>query len=857
MARPSGVTRNRPPELVPGKAKRPGEEMEQEVADLLRMRGFTVVPDLRTDGFRCDLIVSRGQAPFSESYVVEVKDHERPIGNEDILKLGGAIVATQRTYPGIGGLLVSRNGFTADARKAADSQNIRLATLDDLLNGLIDFTSYIRAYANDYAQSTISHLFVDPAYGIGHPTAPEEAESLVTGLLHWVRDTSSPKNILLLGEYGLGKTVAVEQFTYKIIAAILNGESSLPIPIVIHLKHFAKALYDLRYLITSHLVNELNVEGRYTTFVRLLRRGRILLILDGFDEMAMVVDENTRDHNFLLLQSLCVGDARVIVTGRPEYFPSEKHLSDLISEQRHHNPAVQATLPDTYNLPDFHKLYVQPFDSERISTFLKLYGSLSDGSDGYSADAVALQISRTYDLRSLAARPVLLDLIVKTLPRLSFHTQPITAATLYDQYTRFWLDREELKGRQLIPRDVKEAFVHELAWRMITKAQYTIHYSDLPLEIIDFFDPRSEKDWNAHDHDIRACSYLHRDESGNFSFAHKTFMEYFCASRISRELRLGRSNPFNEVRIPSEILSFFSSLGDEAALETLGDLIYTYSHSPKFRDNLLRFLSRVTLGESIGLYMRCMACFGGNEPTMIDRQLRQRIGKLTKHERQDLLVTVFSLKLGSSLKGIDKITKRLLSALKVDEFLVGEYAEHLSSGNNQFAFLGDRISNLEQIRRAVAALGGFERLAQHFQTPDIEFPDEETMKMWTKKTNASVRLYRELLKRYEVSPEDGHKFLENLRLRSHVQAKVDDVLRSRNVEVLTRELRLSTAATEEILSKSRLDWTEIRLLFRELKLRRNESYLHDLRRSSGLDSETFRSAFSLFAAAAKQAGLLR
>lgn len=474
---------------------RPGLAFEAEVAEVLQMRGFSVVRDFRSDGFRADLIVSRGQDPFRESYVVEAKDHERPVGNEDVLKLGGAVNSLQRSFPGLAGLLVSRNGFSADAKKAAASQNIRLTTLDQLIDGLIDFTSYLRNYVRDYQERRIFRLFVDPAFSVDLSTPIlQHEESLVSYLLKWPTTAGEHRGIILLGEYGVGKTAAAENFCYRLAKRIIEGHPNLPVPILIHLKNFTHALHDLRYLITSHLVNELNTDGRYAAFIRLLRRGKIILLLDGFDEMAMAVDETTRDHNFILLQTLCTGDARVVITGRPEYFPSDQHLTNLISDERHLLPAAQSLLSEAHRMPKFAKLQILPFDQQRISTFLSLYENVAESAENYNAESVAKKIRDTYDLKSLASRPVLLDLIVKTLPRLSHWSEPATAATLYDQYTRFWLDREEQKGRKLIPRDIKEFFVLELAWRMITKGRHSIHYTDLPMEVLDFFNPQSSVD---------------------------------------------------------------------------------------------------------------------------------------------------------------------------------------------------------------------------------------------------------------------------------------------------------------------------------------------------------------------------
>ena len=58
------------------------------------------------------------------------------------------------------------------------------------------------------------------------------------------------------------------------------------------------------------------------------------------------------------------------------------------------------------------------------------------------------QIRSIYDLLDLAHHPLLLDMIVRTLPRLR-EGQSINAASLYTAYTNLWVDREEKKERIL------------------------------------------------------------------------------------------------------------------------------------------------------------------------------------------------------------------------------------------------------------------------------------------------------------------------------------------------------------------------------------------------------------------------
>lgn len=332
-------------------------------------------------------------------------------------------------------------------------------------------------------------------------------------------------------------------------------------------------------------------------------------------------------------------------------------------------------------------------------------------------------------------------------------------------------------------------------------------------------------------------------------------MEFFCAARINRELQYGRSNPLAAAVIPSEVLSFFADIGGQKTLEILNDLIYTYGKDERFYHNLMRLLSRVPLSRAIRPYLRCLVSFPSKDSVALDRQLRQRFGRLNDEEREETITQILDAQMKQEARGAEKSISRLLSLLKIDEFLIREFTDFLISGTEPPMAFGEKFLKLNQIRTAVITLGGFEILDEHLQKIPMLVP-EEVIGKWAKHTNASTRLCKEILQRFDMRPDDCAEFLQNLRLRSHIPARAEEVLRSRDIDLIARDLRLSSSAAGEILAKSRHDRVEIKALFRQLKLRRHTSYMDDLRRISSLDTQSFRACLPLFTAAARKAGLL-
>jgi hypothetical protein len=82
-------------------------------------------------------------------------------------------------------------------------------------------------------------------------------------------------------------------------------------------------------------------------------------------------------------------------------------------------------------------------------------------------------------MEDLAHRPVLLDMIAKTLPGIS-RDEDLNLATLYRHYTDTLL-RLRVES---IPPDERQFFVEELAWEMQSDNRLTVPYSAFPDKVL-------------------------------------------------------------------------------------------------------------------------------------------------------------------------------------------------------------------------------------------------------------------------------------------------------------------------------------------------------------------------------------
>jgi hypothetical protein len=92
----------------------------------------------------------------------------------------------------------------------------------------------------------------------------------------------------------------------------------------------------------------------------------------------------------------------------------------------------------------------------------------------------------------------------------------------------------------------------------------SVHYSRLPAIVQQHFQLERAVEIDYFDHDVRTCAFLERDGEGNYAFVHKSFMEFFAASRLHRLMLEDKATANGPVHINEEVRLF---LGDLFALE--------------------------------------------------------------------------------------------------------------------------------------------------------------------------------------------------------------------------------------------------------------------------------------------------
>ena len=332
-------------------------------------------------------------------------------------------------------------------------------------------------------------------------------------------------HLTILGDFGTGKSCCAMELTVRLLE---RGGARMPL--FFSLRDY-QHVETLQSIVTKGMTEKYGILNfNYPAFLRLLEEGRLLVIFDAFDELATLSERWATVTSLRRLNEAVRGRSKVILTCRKHYFTTQAAEREGIAGSM--PPRGGELFAEVEGRRNYAIVDLEPFSQEQIREFVRRH--YPD-----SSDAVMEQIGRLREVEDLATRPVLLEMILKTLPRLLKEAGPLNLATLYETFTRLWLD-DVAGGGALTPHD-KLHFSQALALKLNQDDLPRIHFSALEEYVGDFFQKllRSPADRFRFDQEIRVCDFLNRDAEGYYQFAHKSFMEFFVAQEVAAAVLRG------------------------------------------------------------------------------------------------------------------------------------------------------------------------------------------------------------------------------------------------------------------------------------------------------------------------------
>ena len=387
---------------------------------------------------------------------------------------------------------------------------------------------------------------------------------------NWLSEKNRGQKLALLGEYGTGKTTVSRKVARDLAQKHLQsrGKTKQRIPVLIPLREFPRGQADIEIFIAGHLARRCNVNNpSFEAFKTMNDSGLLLLILDGFDEMAVHVDEDIIQTNLARIEQLASSpNSKVLLTSRPEYFLTAREESEALRPSR---------LFAKHG--EYERIDLLPFNEEHVMAFLeKKVPLIKNATHGwrYYYDA----IKRIHDLTDLSQRPVMLEMIIKTLPELLANDVVVDRPTLYQTYLEGEISRQVIEKRRelLIKRSDRFRMMQTLALHLYMENAPGLTAELVQILVYDEFSPKQREELEAHTRDFLTCSFLTR-RGDRYMFSHRSFVEYLTAKALLEDMRDGNPSRFGQQLLTQEVIDFIVEL-NPATAALLG-----WIHATKFR----------------------------------------------------------------------------------------------------------------------------------------------------------------------------------------------------------------------------------------------------------------------------------
>ncbi|MFI0899658.1 NACHT domain-containing protein [Streptomyces sp. NPDC020983] len=575
------------------------QTLPRAVAWLFESNGYSVTEDVTVQDMVFPLLAKQMAGLGEQQVFIEVT-----IDQVNMVKHAGlmARLATVRKQVlGSQQVLVSSGGFTDEARDHARMEGILVYTFQELFRQFERTDPYIEHVLGngDFAESLrdLDEVYEEPnfddAQGVHRATE---------WLTRWVGDESEPSRwVVVVGEYGTGKTALTRVLQRRWMSDYREGRLTR-LPFRVELRDFSRQ-FDARGLL-HHFLDRNELAHLNISFVEsMIANGRVMLILDGYDEMAQFLNVRERRSCLEALTELSGDGVRGILTSRPNYFTEAEELQ--VFEVLYRNLATRSeigaaaldkeVLEQEKQVDRMLEQFViqraerQLRDLSPDQTFHLVKRRLGDDPAGEKAvTGILSRVFRPESTRehSLSGKPVIVSYLLDVVEELkrdeaSGSGGKLTEWQIYELIINKLMLRDWARVKNLPPSDRLE-FLRHLAVRLSSESRRSVREAAFR-ELIEERFPgylakqRAAGAADAADalfDDLRSSSTLTRSrEPGEYAwqFSHNSLREYLALTFMVSEHQAGRSLP-RQIQLTDAMLTFARSMPKETLEGSLAQL---------------------------------------------------------------------------------------------------------------------------------------------------------------------------------------------------------------------------------------------------------------------------------------------
>jgi len=303
-------------------------ELVKNVAEIFRINGHSVETDVEINFRRIDVVAKEIQGLFPKTILIECAEYKKNVdigkAQDDVNKLNAA---REKLGAGCFCAHVSLSGYSPQASGYLSSNSISFSTYANLIARMINFSPYIDSVESDGLRPIILKEYQETTIYFD-AKQKETTKKSMKFIDDWIKESTTGW-LTILGDYGVGKSWTLKKVLFSLSEKYKSDPENAVLPFFIPLQSFSKS-FDYENLIVRTL-SKYGLSGvHFGAFQFLSTQGRILFLLDSFDEMAQKLSRNVIRENLLAILEGVQGGSKVIMTSRPNYFENRAERIQMI-----------------------------------------------------------------------------------------------------------------------------------------------------------------------------------------------------------------------------------------------------------------------------------------------------------------------------------------------------------------------------------------------------------------------------------------------------------------------------------------------------------------------------------------------